>query len=111
MKPETPNRDDGRLSQLLHEYKVDASLPPRFNEQVWRRIESRAPAASTLANLRTWIALAFARPSFAISYVAILLLAGLLVGLWQAHATSQRTAETLSTRYVQMVDPYQTPHR
>lgn len=112
MKSETPNRDDGRLSQLLQEWKTDASLPPRFSEQVWRRIENQterhAPAAS---RWRTWIALAFARPSFALAYAAILLTAGLLGGFWQAHVMSQRTSETLSIRYVQRVDPYQTPHR
>jgi hypothetical protein len=110
MKSETPNRDDGRLSQLLQEWKTDASLPPRFNERVWRRIESQNPAASPSLNLRTWIALAFARPSFAVSYAVILLAVGLLAGIWQGHSTSQRAAETLSTRYVQRVDPYQTPH-
>src|SRR5262245_5335671 len=114
MKSETPNRDDGRLNQLLHEWKVDSSLPPRFSEQVWRRIERQqeldAPAAGPLANLQMWIAAAFARPSVVVSYATVLLVAGMLAGFWQAHITSRQTTEALSARYVQRVDPYQTPH-
>ena len=109
MKTENPN-DDGRLSRALREWKVEAPLPPRFDEQVWRRIERAAvPAANPFALLRSWIAQAIVRPSFALSYAVILLLAGMLVGFWQAHAVSQRTGETLSARYVRMVDPYQSP--
>jgi hypothetical protein len=110
MKSDTPGGDDRQLKRLLHEWRVASSLPPRFNEQVWHRIQ-RPTAASPLANLRSWMAVAFARPTFAFSYAAILLLAGLLAGFWQGHAASERTVETLSARYVQAVDPYQTPHR
>ena len=111
MKPETPHPDDGRLSQLLHEWKVGSPLPPRFNERVWHRLERKeVPAVDPLLLLRIWIAQAFARPRFAFSYAAALLLAGLLAGFWQAQVTSRRASEALSARYVQMVDPYQTPH-
>jgi len=110
MKTETPNPDDGRLRQVLREWKVDASLPPRFDEQVWRRVEQSAtPSMDPLALIRSWMARFFARPAFAFSYTAILLLAGLLAGFWQARTTAHRTSETLGARYVQMVDPYRMP--
>ena len=41
----------------------------------------------------------------------MLLLAGLAAGYWQARATNAHAEDTLSARYVQMVDPYQTPNR
>lgn len=108
MKPENPSKNDSALAALLREWKVESSLPPRFGEQVWRRVaQSEIPVANPLALLRDWIAQALARPSFALSYAAVLLLAGLGVGLWQGHLTSTRAAETLRARYVQMVDPYQ----
>lgn len=111
MKPNPPDENEKGLEHLLHEWKVDSSLPPRFNEQVWLRIAGKERAATNpLAFLRNWFAHAAVRPVFAFSYAAVLLIAGLALGLWQAHEASQRTSESLSTRYVQMVDPYQMPH-
>ena len=49
------------------------------------------------------------RPRLAVGYVAVLLAAGLLAGFWQAQLAKTRMAETLSARYVQMLDPYQMP--
>jgi hypothetical protein len=110
MKPGIPNDNDGRLSKLLHEWNADASLPPRFNERVWHRIASEeTPAGNPPWLLGNWIAQTVMRPSFVFSYSAVLLLSGLLIGSWQAHVTAQRAKDTLSTRYVQRVDPYQMP--
>jgi hypothetical protein len=112
MKPKNSSPDDRQFDQLLHEWKVGSTLPPRFDEQVWRRIAAEETPASNPANLLgNWITRLVTRTSFAFSYATILLLAGLLAGLWQARETSHRTSETLSARYVQMIDPYQTPRR
>jgi len=43
--------------------------------------------------------------------VTILLLAGLLAGYWQVRIARAHNEETLSSRYVQMVAPFQNPHR
>jgi len=43
----------------------------------------------------------------AVSYVALLLLVGLTVGFWQGHANSQRTSAELGTRYVQLMNSYE----
>ena len=111
MKPNITPEDESRLREVLREWRVDASLPPRFQERVWRRIEGREaqPASSLWAQWFNPIAAALARPRLAVSYVTVLLAAGLLAGYWQAQVTKVRAAETLSARYVQMLDPYQMP--
>ena len=112
MKPDNPTRRDEALRQALGQWKVDASLPPRFQEQVWRRIERselQAPVPAWMLLIRRLIA-ALARPSLAVSYVTVLLLTGLLAGYWQVRITRAHMDETLGARYVQMVDPYQSSH-
>jgi hypothetical protein len=105
MNTEDSERDS--LGRLLNEWQVAAELPPRFQENVWRRIElgqAQEPlwrlAARRLMEL-------LARPSLAASYVTILLVSGLGAGLWQARSANAQADEALSSRYVHLVDPYQ----
>jgi hypothetical protein len=110
---------DQKLHDALREWRLEPTLPPRFNERVWQRIakanEGVSPAASlaSLASLwirgAEWIHQSLARPALAVSYVTLLLVTGLVAGYWQAKSTEARAFETLSTRYVQMLDPYQAP--
>ena len=105
--------DEQKLQQRLSEWKVETTLPPRFREQVWHRIarmESRQ-SARPWQQISDWFGQALMRPRLAFSYVAMLLLAGLLTGYWQGRATEARTLENLSQRYVQLLDPYQNPQR
>ena len=106
-------QSDAALRQVLRQWKVDPQLPPRFQEQVWRRIERSEPQVHlpALMHLFHRLTAALARPSLAVSYVTILLLSGLLAGYWQVRITRAHMDETLSARYVQMVDPYQNSHR
>ena len=99
MKPENLS-EDKPLAQALRSWQIEAPLPPRFTEGVWKKIEHAAPASTTtLWNLlRIRIAETFARPSLAVCYVASLLLIGLAAAL-------------LSAQYVQTVDPYQRSDR
>lgn len=113
MDPEMTNKspEDERLSELLAEWKVEASLPPRFQEQVWNRIakgEAAKPVSAWIV-LSGWIENTFTRPAMAVSYLAILLFAGLGAGFWQAHGKTARGDTEWRARYVQMVDPYQMP--
>ncbi|HVM47964.1 MAG TPA: hypothetical protein VMU04_08050 [Candidatus Acidoferrum sp.] len=112
MKPQDTPQSDEALSRVLRQWNVQAQLPPRFQEQVWRRIEQSESPAHAPAWLRLWqrLGAALARPSLAVSYVTVLLLAGLLAGFWQAHATRVQTGEEMGARYVQLVDPFQSPH-
>ena len=97
---------------MLHEWKVEASLPPRFQEQVWRRIEQAEAPVQVPAWVLLWqrLAASLARPTPAISYVTVLLLAGLLAGYWQARATRAQADQQMGARYVQLVSSFQNPH-
>jgi hypothetical protein len=100
------------LRALLKEWQAMPSLPPSFQEQVWRRIEQAdaQPVVSVpLWTLWTnWIATVLRRPALAIAYVAVLLAIGATVGWAQARQETERVSDDLSGRYVRSVDPYQT---
>lgn len=107
-----PNEDDKKLSKLLHEWKVEASLPPRFQEQVWRRIEKaeHAPSApSAWTVIAHWVGTVLPRPALAASYVAVLLAIGVTAGWAQAQQETAQVKADLADRYVRVLDPYQAP--
>lgn len=106
-------QSDEALRQVLRQWKVDAQLPPRFQEQVWRQIERSEPQVPMPAWVLLWqrVTAALARPSLAASYVTLLLLAGLLAGYWQVRITRAQAEENMGVRYVQLVAPFQNPHR
>ena len=110
MKAEDPRQEDEALSRTLQSWKVSQPLPPRFQEQVWRRIELNEAREPAWAQLFQRIAAAIGRPSLAASYVTVLLLAGLLAGYWQVRVTRAHVDEAMGARYVQMIDPYQRSH-
>lgn len=98
---ENMNPDDNKLGALLHESRVSPSLPPRFQENVWRRIEdAEAPAKSG-----SWLdALAglVLRPRVAYATLAVLVLAGVLLG---AREGTQIAKQDAQARYVALVAP------
>ena len=112
MKPERPNKDPEAVSRVLREWKVTSPLPPRFAENVWRRIEQAEPAAwpasipTLWAAVRVWLAAMLPRPAFAISYVSVLLIAGLFAGYWHARMETTSWDKALASRYVEAVDPF-----
>jgi hypothetical protein len=99
------------LDRALRAWKVDAALPPRFQEAVWRRIAQAEILPATSWVRRFWPAIeaALRRPALAVSYVVVLLMAGLSIGIAQARKESARVDAGLGARYVQSIDPYQTP--
>ena len=113
MKNSVPENDE-KLSSLLREAKADAPLPPRFQEGVWRQIESNAPARVKKASLRDvfahWLGAILPRPAMATAYIAVLLTVGITVGWTQAQQTNARVKADLSDRYVSVLDPYQAQH-
>lgn len=112
MKPNQKPESDEQLSKLLHEWQPATSLPPRFQEAVWRRIERAEATTAKLSfwNVVThWLEATFRRPALAVSYVAVLLVFGLSAGYLQARDTSTRTLTQMRTAYVQSIDPYQAP--
>jgi hypothetical protein len=95
------NPEDAKLSALLRQSRVSPPLPPRFQENVWRRIEdAEAPAKSVL-----WLdalAVLVLRPRFAYATVAALVLAGVLLGAREGTHVAKQDAEA---RYVALVAP------
>ena len=78
MKPNHASENDEPLHELLAQWKVAESLPPRFQEQVWKRIEQAETQKSqtSLAAVVRWIEAVFRRPALASAYVAVLLFGG-----------------------------------
>ena len=113
MKKPEPIQKDEQLSKALREWKVDASLPPHFQEGVWRRIEGTSAARATTPSVwgvfAHWIGTMLPRPAMAAAYVAVLLAVGATAGWMQAHQTNARVKGELGERYVRVLDPYQTP--
>lgn len=111
MKTNEPRNGDDPLRDLLKEWTVTQTLPPRFQQQVWRRIEcSEAPTAASISLwdvLRNWIATVLPRPALAVSYLFVLLVAGATAGWSQGRQEAARVGDQLSVRYVSSVDPYQ----
>ena len=110
MNVNPPPQDDDPLRKVLRQWTVDAPLPPRFQEQVWQRIaraETKPEAAFTFWTLlRRLLETTLPRPKFAYSYVAILLLLGVVSGAWAAQLKTSRLDSALSMHYVQSIDPY-----
>ena len=113
MKTNEPSNHDEALGKVLKEWRTDASLPPRFQEGVWRRIErAQAQAAPSMwATIPHWIVTVLPRPALAASYVAILLAIGVTVGWAQGHQQTARVKDELSQRYVRVLDPYLAPRQ
>jgi len=111
MKTKNPSENDGALSVLLREWKVEATLPPRLKEEVWRRIQhTQVPASSSVwVVIAQWIATVLPRPVLAVSYVSVLLAVGGTFGWAQAHQETAHVKGELGDRYVRILDPYQAP--
>lgn len=97
------NPDDTRLAELLRESRTVSPLPPRFHENVWRRIENtesnEIPAAATWLDTMASLIL---RPRLAFAIAAVLLLAGVGLG-WNKGET--RARHEAQSRYLASVAP------
>jgi hypothetical protein len=109
MKTNPSEENDPPLTDLLDQWKVETTLPPRFQENVWRRIAQQEAKASLRPSFISWIEVAFKRPALVTSYVTMLLFAGLAGGYWQAHDKVAKVESHDRSLYVQSVDPYQVP--
>jgi hypothetical protein len=104
MKNQNLNPADEKLGTFLRTSRTSPALPPRFQENVWRRIEdAEAPVASgrTATWLEALVALVL-RPRFAYAAVAALMLGGILLG---AHSGAQTARHDAEARYVASVAP------
>lgn len=93
--------EDTKLSEVLRAARQSPSLPPRFQEKVWRRIEDADAPVKSGSWLDAFAALVL-RPRFAYATVAALALAGVLLGTYQGAQTAKQDARA---RYVALVAP------
>ena len=104
MNQMSPDPKDSRLSALLRESRLAPPLPPRFQENVWKRIErSEAPAASRAAS--NWLeALAgyLLRPRFALAAAMVMIVAGSAFGVRDGNLMARHEAQA---RYLAVVAP------
>lgn len=110
MKPGEEFDNDPQLHSVLREWQIDAPLPSRFQEQVWRRIEQAETRSSSGSGLwpavSRWLESALPSPKVALSYLAALLIAGVAAGAVAAQVKTSHLNAALSERYVQSIDPY-----
>jgi len=103
MSSNNPNPDDAKLSSLLRESRVAPSLPPRFQDHVWRRIAD-VEAVQTVAT-PGWLEAVIAfvvRPRLAFTAIAALVVAGALIGVRDGSQLARRDAQA---RYLASVAP------
>jgi hypothetical protein len=101
MNKENFNPDDARLGALLRASRPSPSLPPRFQEGVWRRIEDAAAPVKQESWLDA-LAVLVLRPRFAFATVAALVLAGVLLGGYDGTQVARQDAQA---RYLAAVAP------
>jgi len=93
------NTNDDGLATLLRAARPQTELPPRFRENVRRRIdhgEAHTASIIWLEALAGWLL----KPRFAIPSIAVLLLMGTLIGSLNGQAQARLIAQE---RYVAMV--------
>ena len=97
------NPEDAKLRDLLRRSRAAPALPPRFQEGVWRRIGSAEVAKGAarrnwLDSLVQWVL----RPKLALAGVAVLMLAGGLMGVREGAQSARHDAQA---RYLAAVAP------
>jgi len=110
MDSESENQvQNEKLRLLLKQWKSGAALPPRFEEEVWLRIE-RAEAqrpVSPVALIWVWITAKLTRPGFAVGYVALFLFLGISAGSLRGRAELKQISALLRQQYFQMLEPFE----
>jgi len=104
MNKENSNPGSDQLGTLLRASRPSPSLPPRFQEAVWRRIEEAGAPAKSAVGV-TWLdslAALVLRPRFAFATVSALVLAGVLLGTYSGTQTARQDAQA---RYLAAVAP------
>jgi hypothetical protein len=111
MNTKKPANNDEALRKLLKEWRMETTLPSRFQERVWERIErEEMPVQPSLRLvIAHWISAVLPRPALAASYVAVLTVVGVTAGWVQAHEATTHVRDELSQRYVRVLDPYLAP--
>lgn len=103
-------REDEGLHQLLQSWRIEATLPTRFQERVWRRIalrEEDEPAAAKLwAEFTAWCRAALRQPAMAAAYLTVVVATGAGLGYWKSERYVEQTELGWRAAYLQSVNPY-----
>jgi hypothetical protein len=92
MKEKLNQSPDPQVGALLRAARVSPALPPRFQQNVWRRIEDTESPAPPASWLDAFAALIL-RPRFAVMAAAVLLLAGISAGTLEGRQAARRDAQ------------------
>jgi hypothetical protein len=103
MKQHSLEPDDAPLRALLRESRPSPPLPPRFAENVWRRIEQSEPVPALPPGFRArpWFE-RLLQPRWALGSLAALLVASATAGVMSGTATARHAAQE---RYLASVAP------
>ena len=101
MKENHLHPNEARFSALLRASRPSPALPPRFQENVWRRIED-AEAPEKPESWLDAIAMLVMRPRFAVVTAAVLVLAGVLLGTFEGRQAARHEAQM---NYLALVAP------
>jgi hypothetical protein len=104
MNKDNCNPSDAKLSALLREVRASPAPPPRFQEGVWQRIEKAETPAQSAGGVAWLDALAalVLRPRWAMATVAVLMIAGALLGAYDGTQAARQDAQA---RYLAVVAP------
>jgi len=96
------NTEDLELRTLLRENRPAAVLPPRFQQNVWHRIEN-ATSPSPVTSWLDALAALILRPRFAYAAAAALILTGVLLGVREGRYVARHDAQM---NYITSVAPH-----
>jgi hypothetical protein len=108
LEPQNDDRDD-ELSDVLKEWRVEASLPPRFREGVWRRIAISQEKRG--AWIGFWRSVAFRweaivqKPIGVAACLVFFAAVGVGIGTWHAREFTQSAQTAWQYAYFQSVSP------
>lgn len=96
-------RTNDPLDRLLDGWKQTPPPPPSLRAEVWRRIS----VAESSEEAGFWKRLdeVFARPSFAVAFVAAFMLAGLFVAEVRLSKLHAERSAALAQSYLKLIDP------
>ncbi|MEY4387534.1 MAG: hypothetical protein RLY20_2817 [Verrucomicrobiota bacterium] len=98
MNTDKSNPNDAALRKILREGRPTPGLPPRFQANVWQRIE-RGESGANASWIEALAALVL-KPRFAFATASALVLIGALLGMWEGSAHARQTAQA---RYIESV--------
>ena len=93
---------DAKLSSLLRESRAAPALPPRFHDNVWRRIADAETKADASSSWFDALMALVSQPRLAFAALTVLVLAGAAIGARDGIQLAHRDAEA---RYVASVAP------